>query len=79
MYVQSNESKSVQDWVDTVQGLRYKDYQLVAPTEKAETPSSLGEFGTLEEVATVKEMGAKMEGADMFGWWRKAMGFSSVP
>ena len=79
MYVQSHERNSVQDWVDTVHGLRYKDYQLVAPAEKAENRSSLGEFGTLEEVATVKEMGARLEDAGIFGWWRKAMGFSNVP
>ncbi|RMZ77129.1 hypothetical protein DV737_g4549, partial [Chaetothyriales sp. CBS 132003] len=71
MYVQGESKSAVQSWVDTVHGLRYKDYQLVAP-------HMLGEAGVLEEVDRVRDMAGRiMEGnnARVTEWWRKAMGF----
>jgi hypothetical protein len=80
MFVQGDGEHEVQRWVNLVHDLRYKDYQLVAPVINAKTnmgkPRSIGERGLLEEVATVKEMGAMMDDAGLRGWWRKAMGFS---
>lgn len=76
MYVESRLEKDAQDWVDTVHSLRYKDYQLVAPTSRAMgkvVPSV--DFGTLEEVDTVKEFAAKMEAKGLLLWWRTSMGF----
>lgn len=88
MYVQGDDKEVVQGWVDVVHELRYnvvhelryKDYQLTAPVASAKTVAEqarwLGGRGLLEEVSTVKEMGAKMDGAGLREWWRKAMGFS---
>ena len=74
MYVQGGGKDAVQAWVDVVHELRYKDYQLAAPVVAAKT--SVKQEPCLEEVATVKEMGARMEHAGLKEWWRKAMGFS---
>ena len=80
MYVQGNDRSQVQNWVDTVHDLRYKDYQLMAPvaaisdaTLVKQVPTAT--LGTLEEVDTVKEMGAQMEVRGLQKWWRIAMGF----
>lgn len=80
MFVQGEERLPVQKWVDAVHELRYKDYQLAASVVDAKTSSDqiqpVGDHGLLEEVATVKEMGARMDDAGLTKWWRKAMGFS---
>lgn len=79
MYVRGNDESQVQKWVDTVHGLRYKDYQLAAPVEDiAETGKGqeLQKAGILEEVETVKEMGAYMDAMGIQKWWRTSMGFS---
>lgn len=76
MYVESNVEKNTQDWVHTVHSLRYKDYQLVAPTSHASdkvVPSA--ETGMLEEVDTVKAFAAAMEAKGLLAWWRTSMGF----
>ncbi|EXJ65214.1 hypothetical protein A1O7_01555 [Cladophialophora yegresii CBS 114405] len=78
MYVRGSDQSHVQKWVDTVHGLRYKDYQLVAPVATvagAELLSGLTQAGTLQEVETVKEMAAHMERQGLQRWWRAAMGF----
>lgn len=77
MYVRGSERCAVQNWVDTVHALRYKDYQLVAPVAEARPGSQqvVTDFGILEEVATVKEMAAKMKLMGLQQWWRVAMGF----
>lgn len=81
MYVRAHDQISVQKWVDTVHDLRYKDYRLVAPVDAvAKHSANLSEevtakLGTLEEVATVKEMAAQMERQGLQRWWRVAMGF----
>ena len=74
MFVQGDGKDTVQAWVDVVHGLRYKDYQLAAPPVAAKTV--VRQEPRLEEVETVKEMGAILEGAGLREWWRKAMGFS---
>ena len=53
MYVESRKAVNVQKWVDTVHGLRYKDYQLVSPVavvaERAITSAEDGfEFDEVE-------------------------------
>ncbi|KIW72180.1 hypothetical protein PV04_00396 [Phialophora macrospora] len=78
MYVRGSDQSQVQSWVDTVHGLRYKDYQLVAPVTAvagADVQSGLTKAGILQEVETVKEMAAYMERAGIQKWWRAAMGF----
>lgn len=78
MYVRGEEEVRVQQWVDTVHALRYKDYQLVAhvgPVAVSEGQRKTTSAGVLEEVETVKEMGVWMEVEGIQKWWRTAMGF----
>jgi hypothetical protein len=75
MYVQGEERDVVEEWVETVHELRYKDYQLVAPAAAMEPCVRLGSNGVLDEVATVKEMSAVFQKHGMLEWWRKSMGF----
>lgn len=79
MYVEGRREEDVGAWVNTVQRLRYKDYQLVTrpgPRE-CETP----EAGNVEvepglrEVDTVKEFGSVMKERGCWEWWRKGMGY----
>lgn len=80
MYVQADGKDAAQKWIDVVHDLRYKDYQLVASVVDAKAvvnqAQPLGAYSLLEEVASVKEMGAKMDNAGLKDWWRKAMGFA---
>ena len=78
MYVRGSDQSQVQKWVDTVHGLRYKDYNLVSPVSAVpgwENQQDVIKIGALEEVGTVKEMGARMEADRLQKWWRTAMGF----
>ncbi|TKA82236.1 hypothetical protein B0A49_00421 [Cryomyces minteri] len=80
MYVEGSED-GVKDWVATVQGLRYKDYQLVFRPEpikrdKAVDATATGGSG-LYEMATVKEFGAKMHELGVLSWWRRGMGYAA--
>lgn len=76
MYVESGDVKNTQSWVDTVHGLRYKDYQLVAAASAAPKEALPAmENGFLQEVATVKDFAAAMESKGLLKWWRTAMGY----
>lgn len=77
MFVQGDGKDAVQAWVDAVHELRYKEYQLAAPVAMAAAKTVVKQEPKLEEVATVKEMGAIMDSAGLREWWRKAMGFPS--
>ena len=78
MYVQGARKDNVQDWVDAVRDLRYKDYQLVAHIDRCESTIVEGNVhGLLEEVSTVKEMGSRLGKAGLEEWWRKAMGWTA--
>ncbi|KAF2841339.1 hypothetical protein M501DRAFT_1009296 [Patellaria atrata CBS 101060] len=76
------EKESVDQWVNTVQRLRYKDYQLVArpaPVERtvaAELQDSIRTVGCYE-IETVRSFAAKMDSLGIHSWWKKAMGFIS--
>ncbi|KAK5064285.1 hypothetical protein LTR84_000118 [Exophiala bonariae] len=83
MYVRGRTQSDVQSWVDTVHGLRYKDYQLAAPVESiaggeqgGSTLEMESPLGILEEVGTVKEIATSMEAKGIISWWRSAMGFA---
>lgn len=80
MFVEGKDQASVQQWVDTVHALRYKDYHLVSPVAKSDMLSTSGtlKLGSLDEISTVKEMGALMEQKGLHQWWRIAMGFGSL-
>ena len=79
MYVESRNKEKVRKWVDTVHGLRYKDYQLVSPTSivPGRAIAAAGDSFDFEEVGTVKDFGAKMQEKGILDWWRKAMGYLS--
>lgn len=78
MYVRGNSLEDLQSWVNVVHNLRYKDYRLICSASKA-PDSSCGEAGDnafgIEEVDTVRDMGAAMERKGLLDWWKKAMGF----
>ena len=79
MYCQGSEA-GVREWVAAVQRLRYKDFQLVKKPAEKQEESNEGEdgnvpYGKLEEVESVKEFGAKMEGFAVWKWWRMGMGY----
>lgn len=76
MYVESESEQNAQAWTDVVHSLRYKDFQLVAPTSRASdkaVPST--EPGILREVGSVKEFAAEMESKGLLPWWRVSMGY----
>ena len=75
MYVRGDDEVRVQQWVDTVHALKYKDYQLAAPVDVVEEQQQSTKIGILEEVETLKEMGAQMDAKGIQKWWRAAMGF----
>ena len=76
--VEGRNSTNVEKWVDTAHDLRYKDYQLVAAVFQTFTESRLAEadIGSLNEVNTVKELGALMEEKGLTRWWRVSMGYA---
>ena len=76
MFVQADDHERVQAWVDKVRNLRYKDYQLVSHVKPAIQGFPSREYGTLEEVPSVKDMATKMKASSLDQWWRMAMGFS---
>lgn len=75
--MQGERETSVQNWVSSVRSLRYKDYQLVSPVAPSFDGFNVSNYGSLEEVETVRAMADKMQDNGLIGWWRKAMGFSS--
>jgi hypothetical protein len=79
MVVQGESEESVQRWVDAVHELRYKDYELALPVSPYRNQATwLGERGILEEVSTVKEMGARIKDEELKTWWRQGMGFEKA-
>lgn len=81
MYVEGHREEDVAAWVNTVQRLRYKDYQLaVRPgrLERAERAMEKGQIASdpgLREVDSIKEFGAIMKDRGVWDWWRKGMGY----
>jgi hypothetical protein len=85
MYVEGSSYEAVQDWVNIVHGLRYKDYELAvgvqsmdgqAPEKPGQNCGSEARPGELAEVHSVKDMGAWMEERGLSDWWRAGMGFT---
>ncbi|KIW01606.1 uncharacterized protein PV09_07078 [Verruconis gallopava] len=78
MYCEGSEA-GVKSWVSNVQGLRYKDYHLVArPAEAQLTPSAddSSTRGKLVEVSSVASFAGHMESRSILAWWRKAMNYT---
>ncbi|PSN63606.1 hypothetical protein BS50DRAFT_647228 [Corynespora cassiicola Philippines] len=79
MYCQGRSESCVRDWVAAVQRLRYKDFQLAtkpAESEAAGSDVQAASYGKLEEVESVREFGARMQGLGVWGWWRRGMGYA---
>ncbi|KAI6832079.1 hypothetical protein KC340_g7340 [Hortaea werneckii] len=82
MYVEG-ERRGTEEWVSTVQKLRYKDYQLAARPAEVERESDRGKVQGeglvgegLHETESVKDFAQQMHDRGVFGWWRKAMGYT---
>lgn len=89
MYVEARGEEDVSAWVNTVQRLRYKDYQLVArPAQlivedcreeegkgKAKVREEVSVEVGLREVESMKEFGTIMKRRGVWEWWRKGMGY----
>ncbi|KAI6829585.1 hypothetical protein KC340_g7242 [Hortaea werneckii] len=82
MYVEG-ERRGTEEWVSTVQKLRYKDYQLAARPAEVEREgdrAKIQEEGLngegLHETESVKDFAQQMHDRRVFGWWRKAMGYT---
>ncbi|KAH9845631.1 hypothetical protein Tdes44962_MAKER06466 [Teratosphaeria destructans] len=79
MYVEGRKS-GVEDWVVTVQKLRYKDYQLAAQPDATRREcdvdvKNMAAVG-LYETESVREFGRRMQARGVFEWWRRGMGYS---
>lgn len=66
-----------------MQKLRYKDYQLAARPAEVERESDRGKVQEgglvgegLHETESVKDFAQQMHDRGVFGWWRKAMGYT---
>ncbi|KAI7406983.1 hypothetical protein KC336_g13474 [Hortaea werneckii] len=82
MYVEG-ERRGTEEWVSTVQKLRYKDYQLAARPAEVEREgdrAKIQEEGLnvegLHETESVKDFAQQMHDRGVFEWWRKAMGYT---
>ncbi|RMY24696.1 hypothetical protein D0867_01212 [Hortaea werneckii] len=68
---------------DKARKLRYKDYQLAARPAEVERESDRGKVQGgglvgegLHETEPVKDFAQQMHDRGVFGWWRKAMGYT---
>ncbi|KAK3902923.1 hypothetical protein C8A05DRAFT_43750 [Staphylotrichum tortipilum] len=76
MYCKGTE-EAVQEWVGTVQRLRYKDFQLASKPARIEAAVVKPEERTgLFEVESVKEFAAAMEKRGIAEWWKRGMEFA---
>lgn len=88
MYVEGRDQLDVEQWVNVVRKLRYKDFQLVARPRAVEAEAEYNnkndkapelrdaEIG-LVEVESVKEFGSRMARRGVWNWWRKGMGYQA--
>lgn len=92
MYAEARSEEDVSAWVNTVQRLRYKDYQLVARPAQLVLGEDQGEREGkgpekareeisvevgLREVESMKEFGMIMKRRGVWEWWRRGMGYVS--
>ena len=73
MYCEGQQD-NVQEWVDTVHGLRNEDYQLIGPSLQLNAKVVKAGMFDFEEVASVKEFGAKMEQKGNTEWFPQVDG-----
>lgn len=66
---------------NTMQRLRYKDYQLAARPALVhrESQVDIGQLPrpTFTEIGSVKVFGQYMDSLGVLGWWREAMGYAN--
>ncbi|KAI1770501.1 hypothetical protein F4818DRAFT_257478 [Hypoxylon cercidicola] len=78
MYAEGVSEAAVSSWVNTVQALRYKDFQCAwKPAANRIRPADQTQDGAFEEVTSVAEFSGKMEQRGLGDWWRIGMGYKS--
>lgn len=71
---------SMQDWVEGVRKLRYKDYQLmkkemVILAEKERALRGIVDRGQVVEIDKLSDFGKILGDGELHAWWRRAMGY----
>ncbi|KAI1213706.1 uncharacterized protein F4807DRAFT_456253 [Annulohypoxylon truncatum] len=78
MYAEGPDEAAVNNWVNGVQALRYKDFQCVQkPAAKSIQVADRASGGGFEEVASVADFGERMERRGLGSWWKIGMGYIS--
>ncbi|KAI1397294.1 hypothetical protein F4819DRAFT_89647 [Hypoxylon fuscum] len=78
MYAEGASEAAVSSWVDTVQALRYKDFQCPwkPAANQVQSPGQIKDGG-FEEVTSVAKFSERMEQRGLGGWWRIGMGYKT--
>ncbi|KAI0596079.1 hypothetical protein F4775DRAFT_329922 [Biscogniauxia sp. FL1348] len=78
MYAESSDESSINSWVSTVQGFRYKDYQCARKPASCpvQVPQRASDAGFVE-VTSVAEFGERMEQRGLSSWWKSGMGYEN--
>ncbi|KAI4868149.1 hypothetical protein F4820DRAFT_150876 [Hypoxylon rubiginosum] len=76
MYAEGVSEVAVSSWVNTVQTLRYKDFQCTwKPAANQMRSADQIQDGGFEEVTSVADFSGKMEQRGLGNWWRIGMGY----
>lgn len=80
MLCEADKLSSMQDWVEVVRRLRYKDYQLLKKETLVlhtvnEGLAAILDRGKVLEIEKLNEFGTILGDRELLSWWRKAMGF----
>lgn len=74
MFAESSNEDQLNEWVSTVQALRYKDFKCVRKPGVSEGVRELLGRG-FNEIESVNEFGSEMERRGLGAWWRRGMGY----
>ncbi|KAI1759119.1 hypothetical protein GGR53DRAFT_177462 [Hypoxylon sp. FL1150] len=78
MYAEGISESAVSSWVNTIQALRYKDFQCAwKPAANQSRFAGRIQDGSFEEVTSIAEFSVKMEQRGLGDWWRIGMGYKS--
>lgn len=77
MLAEAETQDAVQEWVDVVKRLRYKDYRMLKMEELEDDKGRLTlEPGHVRECEEMKDLGAYLDECGMKEWWTEHMGFA---
>ncbi|KAG9257799.1 uncharacterized protein F5Z01DRAFT_633708 [Emericellopsis atlantica] len=77
MYAESDQLSPLEQWVASVQALRYKDFNLaIKPAEMAREGDAVPGMG-FWETETTEGFRAEMKRRGLEEWWKNGMGYSS--